>query len=169
MEIKALSAKGLLSNILFRHTIKFMSYNDFNIVIVTKYNEIYILQHHNIPIAIEEDKFEKINFNSLFNITHLACNSTINNIMLINENNELFLQGSFYNFKCNKMFELIDRMESLKFKKIKYLRLGSDFLFILTNDNKVYGFGNNYKALGINRENNDLAVKNDWTEFPFKF
>ncbi|KAL9649381.1 hypothetical protein ABK040_014293 [Willaertia magna] len=185
MEVKALSnINGFLPHIPFQHTIKLMSYDDSYIVFVTKYNEVYLLEHNNVLSILnslneDEDSIEKI-FNSTFNITHLACNS--DSIILINENNELFLKGCFYNFKCNKMFELIDRMESLKFKKIKYLRLGSDFLFILTNDNKVYGFGNNYKALGINREidsdteeNSETAIENnteyeihEWIEVPYK-
>ncbi|KAL9644874.1 hypothetical protein ABK040_005354 [Willaertia magna] len=145
-----------------------MSYDHNNIVIVTKYNEIYCLKQN---IDIKEYYFEKINFTSSFKITHLACYN--NSIILINENNELFLMGCFASFKEND-FKLLNRMDRLKHIKIKYLRLGYNFLFILTHDNTLYGFGDNYNGLGINEEDNDTEENNemtendDWIEIPYK-
>ncbi|KAL9649397.1 hypothetical protein ABK040_014307 [Willaertia magna] len=111
MEIKALSSVTL-SNITFQDTIKLISYDNRNVVIVTKYDEIYCLNLKGASVkndSIEEYYFKKLNFTSPFTITHLAyCN---NRIILINENNELFLKKCFTHFR-NKNLDTLDRMKS---------------------------------------------------------
>ncbi|KAL9649066.1 hypothetical protein ABK040_008443 [Willaertia magna] len=145
-ERKRRESKEKVEKVSFSHKIKFIKRNTGSTVIVTEYNDIYL--HDDTSDIINFDKL-KHNFNK---IKFIECSEE--GIFIVNEKNEFYFMGKFGSL-CEKVFhnkskftnvtELINNKE-----EIKFIKSSGSHLFIYTDNNILYGFGDNdYGQLGL--------------------
>ncbi|KAL9652282.1 hypothetical protein ABK040_011942 [Willaertia magna] len=133
--------------------IKFIKNSEEYIILITIADEIFIYKH----IMGETFEFIKIK-NNLNKICDLECGNLYS--IILNNYNELFIYGTF-----ESLFNNLNEFIKLKFnynEKIKFIRCGFNFIYLITNNNSIYSIGkNNYGQLGLEKE---ITFRNFFTK-----
>ncbi|KAL9645613.1 hypothetical protein ABK040_000675 [Willaertia magna] len=142
--------------------IKFIKYGNNHIVITTFTNNVYVYcekdgnnyrNDFGNPIGLENIKetksFYKINNFDFGRIKFLECEDYYT--IIVNDLNEIYFSGVLDELISNCFIKIEDNNGLTKM--MKKIRCGGSHLFILTNDNLLYGFGSNKNGeLGLSEE-----------------